>query len=125
LALLAAADLSIAVEGAGFAFPEVRFGMAATVAAAVCVPRVGETAALNLLLTGRRFGAVEAHRLGLLTSVVEADALDRAVEQAIDDVLLGEPDALHVSKQLARRLGGSTLRERLELADVLGKQRSR
>jgi methylglutaconyl-CoA hydratase len=125
LALLAATDLSISVEGAHFALPEVRFGLAATAAAAVCVPRIGETAALDLLLTGRRFGAVEAHRLGLLTSVVEANALDPAVDHTVGEVLQGAPDGLHVSKQLARRLGGSTLRERLELAAVLDKQRSR
>jgi enoyl-CoA hydratase/carnithine racemase len=125
LALLAAADISISVDSACFALPEVRFGLAATVAAAACVPRIGETAALDLLLTGRRFGAVEAHRMGLLTSVADGDALVGAVDQAVGEVLLGDPLALDISKQLARGLGGNSLRERLELAARLAKQRTR
>ena len=124
LAILAAADISIGVPDARFALPEVRFGMAATVAAAACLPRLGEAATLDLMLTGRSFDGREAHRLGLLTAVVAAADLDAAIEATVCDVLLGAPAAIAVSKRVARRLGGATLSQRLALAADISNETS-
>jgi riboflavin kinase / FMN adenylyltransferase len=115
LAIVAAADLSIAAVDAVFGLPEVRFGLVAGPAAAACLPRMGQTAALDLLLTGRRFGAHEADRIHLVSAVVERAMLDEAVEARIAELLLGDHGALAATRRLVRRLTGSTMGERLQV----------
>jgi enoyl-CoA hydratase/carnithine racemase len=116
LALAAAADIAIAAADAVFGLPEVRLGLVAGPAAVTCVARVGRTAALDLLLTGRRFGATEAGRLGLVTAVADRGALDDAVESVIADLLAGDRGALAVTRRLVRRLTPPPLPEALAAA---------
>lgn len=114
LAVVAAADISIAADDAVFGLPEVRFGLVAGPAAAACMARIGQTAALDLLLTGRRFGAREADRMHLLSAVVERAVLDDTVEARISELLLGDYDALAATRRLARQLSGPSMAQRLE-----------
>jgi methylglutaconyl-CoA hydratase len=116
LALVAAADISVAVCDATFGFPEVRFGLVPGPAAAASLGRMGQTAGLELLLTGRRFGAADAGRLHLVTAVVERDELDAAIEARIADLLLGDYDALAATRLLVRQLSGQAIAERLTIA---------
>ena len=104
--LVAAADLAIAVESAKFAFSEVRVGVAPAVISVVCLARMVPSHARELLLTGER---VTAHRVldaGLLTAVVDDDALDTVVASYVDRLLLGGPEALARTKELLRRVPG-------------------
>ena len=94
LAIAAAADIAVAAEEAFFVLPEVRFGLVAGPAAAACLTRMGQTAGLDLMLTGRRFGAAEAARLHLVATVVPRADLDPAVDAVIADLLQGDPTAL-------------------------------
>lgn len=119
LAILAAADISIATDDAAFGLPEVRFGLVAGPAAAACLGRIGQTAALDVLLTGRRFAADEAERMHLLAKVVGRDQLDAAVEDCIAELLLGDPDAITTTRRMVRRLAGTELAERVRIADSL------
>ena len=86
LALALACDLRIATEDAFFAAHFVKVGMSSCdVGTSYTLPRiVGPTVAAELMLTGRRFGAWEAHRLGMLNQVVPAreDLLPAAEELA-------------------------------------------
>jgi methylglutaconyl-CoA hydratase len=116
LAILAAADISIATDDALFGLPEVRFGLVAGPAAAACLRRIGQTAALDVLLTGRRFEAAEAERMHLLAKVVRRDELDAAVECCITELLLGHPDAVTATRRMVRRLSGTGLAERVRAA---------
>jgi len=68
-------DLIIASENATFALPEIRSGTVADAASIKLPKRIPYHVAMDLLLTGRWFDAEEGHRLGLLKSVVAADAL--------------------------------------------------
>lgn len=102
LALAVAADLSVAVDDATFALPEVRFGLVAGPALAVCRPRLGQAALLDLFLTGRRFDAVEAVGLGLISRAVPAAELDRTVASVLADLLSGEAAALAATKRAIR-----------------------
>jgi riboflavin kinase/FMN adenylyltransferase len=114
LAVVAAADISIAADDAVFGLPEVRFGLVAGPAAAACMARIGQTAALDLLLTGRRFGAREADRMHLLSAVVETSVLDETVEARVAELLLGDYDALAATRRLARQLSGPPMAQRLQ-----------
>jgi enoyl-CoA hydratase len=72
----------IADEGCAFGLPEERFGSGGTswvypfVAAQCGLKRANE-----LLVTGRRFDAAEAERLGLINRVVPADELEAEVAE--------------------------------------------
>jgi enoyl-CoA hydratase len=86
LALALACDLRVASEDAFFAAHFVKVGLSSCdVGTSYTLPRiVGPTIAAELMLTGRRFGAWEAHRLGLLNQVVPTpeDLLPAAEELA-------------------------------------------
>jgi methylglutaconyl-CoA hydratase len=125
LAILAAADISIASDDAVFGLPEVRFGLVAGPAAAACLGRIGQTAALDVLLTGRRFGAAEAERMHLLAKVVGRDELDGTVEQCIAELLLGDTDAVTTTRRMVRRLSGTSLAERVRAARDVSEAASR
>jgi enoyl-CoA hydratase/carnithine racemase len=116
LAIAAAADIAIAAQDAFFVLPEVRFGLVPGPAAAACVARMGQTAGLDLMLTGRRFGAPEAARLHLVARVVPRGELDAAVGAVLADLLTGDAAALGATRRLVRRLGGPGMGERLRIA---------
>jgi riboflavin kinase/FMN adenylyltransferase len=118
LAIAAAADIAVAASDAFFVLPEVRFGLVPGPAAAACLTRMGQTAGLDLMLTGRRFGAAEAGRLHLVASVVARDELDAAVDVLITGLLQGDYSALGATRRLVRRLTGPGMAERLRTARV-------
>jgi enoyl-CoA hydratase/carnithine racemase len=69
--LALACDLVVAATDATFGLPEVRLGLVpAGGGTQLLVRRVGRSVAKDLVLTGRRVGAAEAHRLGLVDRVV-------------------------------------------------------
>ena len=74
--LALAADLIVASDSAEFALTEVKLGMVADSGGVLRLPqRLPRAIALELLLTGRRMGATEAARWGLVNQVVAPDAL--------------------------------------------------
>jgi enoyl-CoA hydratase/carnithine racemase len=116
LAIAAAADIAVAAEDSFFVLPEVRLGLVPGPAAAACLARMGQTAGLDVMLTGRRFTAAEAARLHLVSAVVPRAGLDAAVDAVITDLLQGDPTALRATRQLVRRLTGPRMAERLQAA---------
>lgn len=80
LELALAADVRIAGESATVGFPEVDLGMVPAWGGTQRLPRVvGESAAKDLLVTGRHVDADEAADLGLVERVVDDDALEDAL----------------------------------------------
>ena len=74
IALLA--DVRIAAEETVFSMPEVRLGMIPAAGGSQTMPRhAGPSRALDLLLTGRRFGAPEAMQMGLVSRTASAQDL--------------------------------------------------
>ncbi len=75
-------DLRLASADATFAMPEVRLGMIPAAGGTQTLTRsLGFSAALDLLLTGRRIDAVEARRIGLVNQVLPSwDALNSEAE---------------------------------------------
>ena len=73
-------DLRLAAQGTTFALPEVQLGMIPAAGGTQTLPRnLRPGRAMEILLTGRRFNAVEALSMGLVTRVVpEGDLLDAA-----------------------------------------------
>jgi enoyl-CoA hydratase/carnithine racemase len=114
--LVAACDLAVAVDGAQFAFSEVRVGVAPAVVSVVCLRVMELRAATELMLTGERFGAERARATGLVTATVAESELDRAVASWVEQLSLGGPQGLRETKLLLRRLPGMPRDEAFALA---------
>lgn len=71
--LLGACDISVAGPGSTFAFTEARIGVAPAVISMPLLPRLDARAAARYYLTGERFDAAEAARIGLVTLAAGED----------------------------------------------------
>ncbi len=98
--LVACADVVVAAPDATFGFTEVRLGIIPAVISPFVFAKVGAGAARRLFLTGERFDAETALRIGLVHEVV-AD-LDAAVERLVGEILQSGPEATRAAKRLAR-----------------------
>ncbi|MFF7728454.1 enoyl-CoA hydratase family protein [Streptomyces sp. NPDC008001] len=94
LGLLGSCDISVAGEGATFAFTEARLGLAPAVISLPLLPRLDARAATRYYLTGERFGAAEAVRIGLVT------AGEQELDAILDGLRRGSPQGLAESKAL-------------------------
>ncbi|MBI4199488.1 MAG: enoyl-CoA hydratase/isomerase family protein [Chloroflexi bacterium] len=93
-------DLRVAAENAVLGLPEVGLGMIPAAGGTQTLPRlVGLGPSLELLLTGRRLGATEAHALGLVSEVVAPHELLPASRRLLEGALRGGPLAVRLAKQ--------------------------
>ena len=100
------ADVAVASDRATFRVPELLRGIPDATYAAVLPAHVGVAVARDLLLTGRRFDAAEAQRLGVISRVVPHDELLDAAREVARDVLRTPPDArLHTKRMLNAHYG--------------------
>jgi enoyl-CoA hydratase/carnithine racemase len=97
--LVACSDVAIAWPDAVFGFTEVRLGIIPAVISPFVLPKIG-AAARRYFVTGERFGAGDALRIGLVSEVAE-DAGERA-EAVVRDILAGGPVAVREAKKLVR-----------------------
>jgi methylglutaconyl-CoA hydratase len=100
--LLAACDIAVAVESATFAMTEVRIGAIPGIVSVVLVPKMGQSRALELFLTGDTFDARAAVSYGLLNAAAPAAELDAVVRRYVSSLLKGAPGALAGCKRLVR-----------------------
>ena len=98
--LALACDMIVASENAQFGQPEILLGIIPGGGGTQRLARVmGKQRAMELVLTGRRIGAEEAHRLGIVTRLAPADRwLDAALELA-GEVAERPPLAARLAKQ--------------------------
>ena len=68
--LAAVADIAVAEESATFGFTEVKLGLIPAVIAPYVLAKIGQSAARELFVTGRRFDAAHAREIGLVHAVV-------------------------------------------------------
>jgi methylglutaconyl-CoA hydratase len=98
--LVACCDIVVAEPGAQFAFSEVKLGIVPAVISPFALAKIGPGAARRFFVTGERFTADVALRIGLVHEV--AGDLDAAVERLVAELLTAGPDAARAAKQLAR-----------------------
>ena len=100
------ADICVASDRATFRVPELLRGIPDATYAAVLPAHVGLAVARDLLLSGRRFDAAEAQRLGVITRVVAHDRLREATLEAVREILQTPPMArMHTKRMLNDRYG--------------------
>jgi methylglutaconyl-CoA hydratase len=93
-------DFTFAVPTATFGYTEARIGFVPAIVSAFLALQIGDKRSRDLLLTGRLFDANEAHRLGLVNEVIDADALDRRVLALAQILAANSPQSLSATKQL-------------------------
>jgi enoyl-CoA hydratase/carnithine racemase len=101
LAFVCASDIRIAVDEAIFAVSFIRAGFSACdIGVSWLLPRlVGAGRAHELMLTGRRFDAAEAHEIGLVTEVVPQSALLKTALAKAAQIMLNAPFGVELTKQ--------------------------
>jgi methylglutaconyl-CoA hydratase len=99
--IVAACDIVIAADNALFSITEVRWGLTA----AIIVPQLCDAISVRQVrryaLTGERFGAEEARRIGLVHDVVPLADLEAAGVRSVELLLANGPKAIAETKQLA------------------------
>jgi len=107
--LVACADIAVAWPDAVFGFTEVRLGIIPAVISPFVLAKIG-SAARRYFVTGERFDAEVALRIGLVSEVA-ADAGERT-EAIVRDILAGGPIATREAKRLVldRPVGEKTAR---------------
>jgi enoyl-CoA hydratase/carnithine racemase len=105
-------DIVVASADATFGLPEPRVGrLALDGGIALLARRIPHVQAMGMLLTGRRIGADEALRYGLVNEVVPPEALDEAVARWVVDIQACAPLSVRAIKQMVRAGERITARE--------------
>lgn len=98
--LTAVCDIAVASLDASFGMTEVKFGIIPATIGPYVVSAIGERAARRYFLTAERFGAQEAHRIGMVHEACSPDELDKRVDELVGSLLNGGPNAQGAAKGL-------------------------
>ncbi|MFK7890735.1 MAG: enoyl-CoA hydratase-related protein [Granulosicoccus sp.] len=124
--LICCCDIVVADETCTFSFSETRLGILPATISPYALAAIGARAARRYFLTGEKFDALEAYRLGLVHDVCSTDNLNNRVEEKIAELLASGPLAQSAAKRLIADVHGkpvdTALRE--ELATRLAKIRA-
>jgi methylglutaconyl-CoA hydratase len=104
--LVACCDVVLAAQEAVFALSEVRLGLIPATIQPYVVQAIGHRQSTRYTLTAERFGAEEAHRIGLVHEVVGIHGLRDRGERVIADLLKGGPAAQAEAKAQLKALRG-------------------
>jgi methylglutaconyl-CoA hydratase len=90
----------IGADDAVFAFSEVKLGIIPAVISPFALARIGAGPARRYFVTGERFDASVALRIGLVHEVVPRDGLEEAVDRVVAEILTAGPEATRHAKRL-------------------------
>jgi enoyl-CoA hydratase/carnithine racemase len=103
MVMLLGCDIVVASNNATFGLPEPRVGRLPLDGGIPLITRqLPHVVAMGMLLTGRRIGAEEACRYGLVNEVTTPEGLDEAVDRWVNDVLACAPLSVRAIKEIAR-----------------------
>jgi enoyl-CoA hydratase len=108
-------DMIVAADDAQFGQPEIRLGVIPGAGGTQRLTRaIGKAKAMEMILTGRSIGALEAEAHGLVTAVVPAEATVRAALDLAARVASMPPIAVLAAKEAVERAHELTLTAGLE-----------
>jgi len=123
--MVCACDIVVSADDAKFGLTEVRLGILPALISPYVIRRLGDAKARELMLTGERFGAADALRVGLVHHVVPAAELDAKVDERVGELLKGGPQAQRRVKMLLELWADSAWEEyRTALPRTLAEVRS-
>jgi methylglutaconyl-CoA hydratase len=123
LGLLASCDLAVGLRSATFGFSEVRIGVAPAVISVPCLRRMDPRAARELFLTGEPFDGERALSAGLLDRAVAEDELDSTVDDLVERLSYGGPEAVAATKRLLAEVPGPSLADDFRRMAALSAER--
>lgn len=118
MGLVACCDMAVAVDTAGFCLSEVKIGLIPATISPYVIRAMGARASHRYFLTGERFSAQEAHRIGYVHEVVEAEQLDAVVDGWLKHLLSAGPAAVRACKRLVLDVAEREINEQLIAATV-------
>jgi methylglutaconyl-CoA hydratase len=129
--LVAACDIAVGTPEAKFCLSEAKLGLSPATISPYVMRAMGERIARRYFLTAEVFDAEEAHRIGMLSALVEASALDSTIDEIIKHLLAGGPEAHARIKALIRAVAGRRPDDALvaetakEIAEIRGSAEGR
>ncbi len=99
--IVAACDIAIAAEDALFSIAETRWGLMAGIILPQLADAIGARQVRRYALSGERFDAEEARRIGLVHRVVPRVGLDAAGEAMVAQLVQNAPEATAQTKAVA------------------------
>ncbi|CAN5761354.1 enoyl-CoA hydratase-related protein [soil metagenome] len=112
--LAGACDIIIAADDAVFGYPEVHLGFVPAMVMALLRRAVGEKVAFELVASGDRITAAEAHRTGLINRVVASDDFDDFVGRYVRDLASRSASAMTLTKRLLYGMDGLSFEDAIE-----------
>jgi methylglutaconyl-CoA hydratase len=109
-------DLSVVADTAVLGFDEIRHGIAPAFVMSYVQDYVGPKRALDLILTGRTLTAHEAERIGMVSRVVAADALEANTDSLVAGLLRSDRRLLTTCKSYLRGVQSVPPEQRSERA---------
>lgn len=100
--LVSVCDYVVATQEAMMGFTEVRLGLIPAVISPFCISKIGESNARAWMLSGERFSASEAKRMGLVHEVALETDLNVKMEDVVKRFLMAGPVAAREAKKLVR-----------------------
>jgi methylglutaconyl-CoA hydratase len=120
MGLVAACDMAVSVDTANYCLSEVRLGLIPATISPYVIRAMGARAAHRYFLTAERFGAAEAHRIGLVHEVVTADALVAKVADLTQALVNASPHAVRACKKLLQDVAEREINDALVAQTVAG-----
>ena len=110
---VAACDIAVASTDAEFACAEVKRGLVPAGISPYVLRAIGARNAQRYLLSGERFDAAEAYRMGLVHEICPPEELDAVVNALLGHLITSSPAAQRTTKALLRELSGVPIDEAL------------
>lgn len=114
LGLIACGDFVVADQGASFSFSEVRLGLIPATISPYVITRIGQTRAMQLMLSGQTIGSREAMDSGLVDILACDGQLDNTCHELTNALLQNAPGAMRACKQLVRKVSANEMDEKLK-----------
>lgn len=102
MGLVAACDMAVSVRTATYCLSEVKLGLIPATISPYVIRAMGARAAHRYFLTAERFSADEAHRIGFVHELVDADALEAKVNELAQALVSASPAAVRACKKLVQ-----------------------
>ena len=102
MGLVAACDMAVSVRTATYCLSEVKLGLIPATISPYVIRAMGARAAHRYFLTAERFSAQEAHRIGFVHELVDADALEAKVNELAQALVSASPAAVRACKKLVQ-----------------------
>jgi len=117
--LAAACDFVVATRTSTFGIPEAQIGLWPYMITAPLLQCMSPRTLLRLMLTGQRFDAEEAARLGIVSDLVDDDGLDARVGQLIETITRTSPEAVSLGRTSFYRVADPHLELKLQTLQAM------